>query len=455
MTINIAKNSFLAICSTLLITASPSALAATAVGTETVLTKMFGVNLHLDNCCQSNHADVNLTIDQLKYIGARRVRDWATTDAVLSKWRAVHSALGTPFHATLPQTSPKNQRVALERIKKWAVAHPGLIDVIEGSNEPDTAYPISRGASLADSAKLQATVYTTGKAIGLPVAQLSVGGGWKSPLYEGNYKKFGKPPADFGNAHTYMNPGVPPSTALHRIGNLAAYSVDGKPVDTTEFGTYKTSRQSDAVNSDFMHMAPFSAYLLGNTGLFVYALHDDMSNVVSFFKTDGTKRAFADYWHHTTTLLTDSKGKNLPSKDINITFTNQKAAGKFPLGIKNVLMYKSDGSVWIATYDEERLSSANGSQTIKFNKKYPIVNIYDGRNGKILKTYKNIGYLDMNLPINHVYLVELRGSSARKTTAGSSGSTSARKRVTNSRYVNNSPTPNNNLSGYSYSPLIK
>ncbi len=404
-----AKNitRFSLICSAFLTIQSSPALSATAVGTETVL-NMFGVNLHMDNCCRGNYANIDNVINEVNYIGARRLRDWPTRDDVIDKWRPVYEKTGAPFHASIPMASPKNQRIALTRIERWMKAYPGLIDVIEGGNEPDAQYSVSQGASLADTAILQSQVYKVGKNAGVKVAQLSVGAGWTAPLWEGNYKKFGSPPADYGNAHTYMNPGEPPASTLKRIGDLAAYSVSkNSPVDTTEFGFYQTKKQDDATTSAFMHMAPFSAYLLGHSGFSVYALHDDMTNITGFYRADGTKRDFADYWHYTTTLLSDPKGKKLPPKNINISFDNQKASGKPPLGIKNVLMYKSDGSVWIAAYDEERINAPDGYQTITLGKPYALANIYDGRNGNLLKTLKNITTLNLPLPINHIFLVQL------------------------------------------------
>lgn len=383
------------------------AFSATAVGTETVL-NMFGVNLHMDNCCNGNYSNVDKVAEEINYIGARHLRDWPTRDDVIDKWRPIYAKTGAPFHASIPQASPKNQRLALERIERWMKAYPGLIDVIEGGNEEDAPYSISQGASLADTAILQSQVYKVGQSAGVKVAQLSVGAGWTAPLWEGNYKKFGSPPADYGNAHTYSNPGEPPASALKRIGDLAGYSVSkNAQIDTTEFGFYQTSKQDEETTGAFMHMAPFSAYLLGHSGLSVYALHDDMTNITGFYRNDGTKRGFADYWHNTTSLLSDPAGKKLPPKNINITFDNQKAAGRSPLGIKNILMYKSDGSIWIAAYDEEWAGAPDGSQTITFDKVYAVVNIYDGRDGKLLKTLKNISTLNLPLPINHVFLVQL------------------------------------------------
>ncbi len=405
--ISSSKFSFTAFCSILMLMSPAQAFAANAVGTETILGNYFSVNLHMDDCCNGNYADVNKVINELKYIGVRKVRDWPTRDDVITKWRAINAATGVTFHASIPQASPQGQRVALNRMKDWLKQYPKLIHTIEGSNEPDTDYPASQGASLADSTLLQNDVYSVGKAAGVPVAQLSVGGGWEPPLWEGNYKKFGFPPADLANAHTYMNPGVPPSIILKRIGELAQYSVKGKPVDTTEFGTYQSPQQSDDINSAFMHIAPFSSYLLGHVGLSVYALHDDMSNVVGFYKMDGSKRKFADYWHHTTRLLSDPKGKKLPSKRINISFTDQKSSGAAPLGIKNVVMYKSDGSIWIASYNEDKANSPDGFQTIKFDRKYKTVRIYDGRTGAIINQFRNIRTLNLPLPTNHVFLIEL------------------------------------------------
>lgn len=390
----------------LTISLSSPAFAVTAVGTETVLNRVFGVNIHMDNCC-GNYSNVNNVADQLKYIGVRRVRDWATRDDMILKWRALNSATGVRFHASIPQTSPLNQRTALERIRNWVKLYPGLIDVIEGANEPDTPFPMSMGATLEDSAQLQSDVYKIGVDAGVYVAQLSVGAGWTAPLYEGNYKNFGHPPAHYGNAHVYMNPGVPPSSALKRIGDLAAYSVNGGTVDSTEFGAFR-SEQSEELTGQYMHQAPFDAYLLGHAGLFVYALHDNSTNIIGFYDVNGVKRPFADYWHYTTQLLSDPNGKNLPPKEMNITFTNQRSTGTGLLGIKNVVMYKADSTLWIAMFDEEKPGAANASQTINLDKSYALVKLFDGRTGAVIRGYQNISMLNVIMEPNHVYLLALR-----------------------------------------------
>jgi hypothetical protein len=402
----------LLLCSISLIILASPAYAAKAVGTETVLNKVFGVNLHMENCCKGNYGNTKKVISEIKYIGARRLRDWATTDNIVNEWRAINAATGARFHVSIPQTSPAGQRTAFARTQKWLKLYPGLIDVIEGGNEPDAPYSVSQGATLEDTALLQHDVYKAGRKAGVKVAQMSVGAGWHPPLYEGNYKKFGKPPADYGNAHAYMNPNEPPSSNLTRIGKLAAYSVDGKPVDVTEFGIYQNLKQDDGLTSAYMHQAPFDAYLLGCSGFFIYALHDDISNVVSFYDSTGNARAFADYWHFTTQLLSDPKGKKLPAKDMDVTFSNQKTTGSGTLGIKNILMYKSDGSIWIATYDEERAGAGDGFQTITFDKTYKTVQIFDGQDGEIIQEFNDVEGMDITMPPNHIYLI--RASDNRK-----------------------------------------
>lgn len=401
------------LCSAFVAVLSSRADAVTAVGTETVLGREFGVNLHLDNCCKGDYGDINTVINQIRYIGARRLRDWATRDKVLEKWREVHEKTGLAFHASIPETSPAHQRLALVRIERWLHEQPGMIEAIEGGNEEDNPYPRSQGASLEDSAAMQSDVYEVGRRAHVPVAQLSVGAGWAAPLYEGNYKKFGTPPADYGNAHVYMNPGSPPAVSLQRLGDLAAWSVAGKPVDVTEFGTYHTPKQSDEVTSAFMHEAPFDAYLMGRAGLFVYALHDDVSHVVSFYDAQGHARPFADYWHHTTQALADPKGKHLPPKELRIGFTPLSAAGKPPLGIKNVAMYKSDGSIWIAAYDEERAGAADNGETIALDGTYDSVRVIDGRTGEEVNHYHHVRQVTVPLPVNHVYLVTARREAER------------------------------------------
>ncbi len=400
-----ATRRHLAALGALLLAACPgSGHAVTVVSTESVLNRGFGVNLHLDNCCQGNYGDLPTIVKQLNYIGVRHVRDWADSDAQMTIWHQLRAATGLRFHASIPETSPAHQKASLDRIAAVLKSDPGLIEVIEGPNEEDNAYPMSVGATLAQAAALQIQVAAVGKTYGVPVAQLTVGAGWYPPLYEGHYKSFGTPPADLGNAHIYMNANSPPLISLIRIGNLAAYSVPGKPVDVTEFGTYQKLGQSDAVTSTYMHEAPFDAFALGYVGLSVYALHDDMSGVVGFYTRDGYKRDFADYWHFTTQLLADPAGRLLPPKTLNLSFSG-KGSGIAPLGIKNLAMYKSDGSLWIAAYDEERSGAPDSIETIRLDRSYAVVTVIDARNGVTVAQYHNTASIALPLPCNHVYFV--------------------------------------------------
>jgi len=393
---------------TLALLAPLSANAVTVVGTQTVLNKEFGVNVHLDNCCDGNYANIQSVIAQIKYIGATRLRDWASSLQSVNTWATVKTATGDKFHASIPETSPAHQLIALNQIASWLRSNPGLIDVIEGGNEEDDTYALSVGASLAQAAAMQPQVYAVGHSAGVLVDQLSVGAGWIAPLYLGDYESFGTPPADLGNAHVYMNPNSPPLVGLIRIGGLAAYSVPGKPVDVTEFGISKYLAQTEAVTSAYMHEAPFDAFALGYAGLFVYALHDDESGVVSFYDVSGNKRDFADYWHYTTQLLADPNGASLPAKQVALTFASLHTTGVSPLGIKNLPMYKSDGSLWIAAYDEERADAIEGSEKITFDHAYPSIKIVDARTGIVQSQETNAATITVPLPPNHIYFVVAR-----------------------------------------------
>ena len=379
--------------------------AVTVVGTETVLNSAFGVNVHLDSCCGASYADLPTVIAQIEYIGARRLRDWATARQSVATWAAVRAATGATFHASIPETSPQGQLAALARIGTWIKSNPGLIDTIEGGNEEDDTYARSQGASLAQTAGMQPEVYALGHATGVPVDQLSVGAGWRPPLFHGDYESFGTPPADRGNAHIYMNPNQPAVKALVQIGTLAQYSVNGGSVDVTEFGAYQGPRQDEAVVDASMHEAPFDAFMLGYTGLLVYVLRDDMTNVFGFYDAAGNKRAFADYWHYTTQLLSDPNGKTLPAKDVALSFTDQVATGAAPLGIRNLPMYKSDGSLWIAAYDEERPGASDGSETVGLDRSYGSVEIVDARTGAVVTRETNAASIAVPLPANHIYFV--------------------------------------------------
>jgi hypothetical protein len=390
------------------------AQALTAVGTETLLQNFFGVNLHLSNCCNGHYEDTAQVVSHINYIGARRLRDWVTPqEGLLQRWQAVQRGTGAQFYASIPSTSPAGQRQSLAVMRGWLNRAPNLLAAIEGGNEEDMGYAVNLGATLADTAKLQHEVYAAGRKFGVPVVQMSVGAGWFPPLYEGNYKQFGKPPADLGNAHVYMTHLQPPIIVLERIGKLAAWSVNNKPVAVTEFGVYQSPVQTDAEVSAFMHIAPFTSHLLGHAGLWVYALHDDSSGVVGFYTAAGDKRPMAEYWHVTTRLLADPKGKNLPPKPIELRFTDQAYPDEGIYGIKNVPLYKADGSLWLATYNEHKMTAADNAQTIHLPAPVPVITVLDARNGKVVQTLKNTASVTVTLPPNHLFFV-VAGKTAPK-----------------------------------------
>ncbi len=383
--------------------------AATVEPADKILRNFFGVNLHLSNCCGGRYTDLEDVAAKLNYIGARQLRDWVSRQPDLrDKWQQVQAATGAPFYASIPMASPESQRVALQVMREWLEEAPGLISAIEGGNEEDMPYAAKLGATLEDTAELQHEVYAVGAAAGVPVVQMSVGAGWKAPFWEGNYKNFGQPPADLGNAHVYMNPGEHPTSALQRIGKLAAWSVPEKKVAVTEFGFYQTPQQTDDLTSAYMHLAPFASYLLGQASFFVYALHDDVSGVVGFYDREGEPRAFAHYWHHTTQLLRDpgAKGQELLPKEKDLRFTAQKQAGQRTRGIKNIPLYKTDGSLWIVMFDEEKPDASPGEQTVELDKPYPTLTLYDGRTGEVLRQEKSAQRISVQLPPNHVLLLK-------------------------------------------------
>lgn len=389
-----------------MLVATTTAHGATAISAEAFLNQYFGVNLHLSNCCGGRYEDTERVIADIRYIGARRLRDWATArPGVFERWQHVARETGTSFSASIPSSSPKDQRIALSVIRQWLADAPGLITTIEGGNEPDMPYAVALGATLEDTAKLQSEVYAAGKDAGVNVAQMSVGFGWKPPFYEGHYKSFGKPPADLGNAHVYLQPHMTPSALLSRAGQLAAYSVNGKPVSVTEFGAFKTLRLPTTTINAFMHIAPFAAAVLQQDSLFVYALYDDMSGVSGFFDEDGKPRDFAHYWHHTAQLLADKDGKELRERDVQVTFSSDQLPKRANVRANHLVMHKADKSVWTAIFFEQLAPAKNHEEVISFAEVQPHLTIIDARNARILARHKQMRTLTLSVPPNQLLFV--------------------------------------------------
>src|ERR1700709_1768778 len=160
-----------------------------------------GVNTHIDfaNYGYQNLATVEANVN---FLGVKNLRDSAQTPADAQTWLQVAQATGAKFDDYIAETSPSGMSTDLSYVNQ--LASEGILNFVEGGNEEDDDYPQSLGNTLQITAQFQQRVYATGKALGLPVINMSFGSGWTpANNYQGNYGAVGDLAAyaDYGHSH--------------------------------------------------------------------------------------------------------------------------------------------------------------------------------------------------------------------------------------------------------------
>ena len=195
-----------------------------------------GVNTHIDFDAYG-YQNLATVESSLEYLGVKNIRDSAESSTDLISWQQVARATGVKFDDYMPEGSPASLQAALNLVPQ--LAQEGILNFIEGGNEEDDSYAASQGNTLAITAQFQQQVYAMGRQLGLPVINMSFGSGWTAANnWQGDYGAVGdlSAYANYGNAHTYPNPGQTPDAAMQMINALAPLAAAGRPVITTEIG---------------------------------------------------------------------------------------------------------------------------------------------------------------------------------------------------------------------------
>jgi len=306
-----------------------------------------GINTHI-SFQKYGYENLDTVAKSLTYLGIANVRDSLMRQEVIPMWQQVASTANVKFDDFMPEGSPQDMQNALDLVPRLAAA--GLLNYVEGGNEEDDAYPKSLGNTIAHTAEFQQQVYSVAHALGLPVINMSFGSGWTAAnKWRGNYDKVGDLSnyADFANAHTYpaKATGQPHKTILmlNANANLAAIS---KPVIMTELG-WKISDPGDTSVAKHLLYGLLDGALEGNVKTYIYALYDDQSGRFGVMNTDGTPRPAGAAIHNLTTLLADNGG-HASRRSTDFSYRLGDATG----GERTLLMEKSNGTYWLAVWDE-------------------------------------------------------------------------------------------------------
>jgi hypothetical protein len=326
-----------------------SAQAATgpqqAVATSTFIDSI-GVNTHIDFIWLAAYANLKTTIDALAYLGVRHLRDDPLNPADVGPngwWQRVANATRVKFDAFMAEGGVAQMRGDLARAQQ--LAGQGLLDFIEGGNEEDDPYAQQHGNSLEQAAAFQREVYRAGRALGLPVINMSFGQGWTAANdWRGNYDKVGdlSAYADYANAHTY--PDGAPLSKIRLLNRNARLAAPHRPVIMTEFG-YDTRTTDPVAAARHTVAGLLDSYKEGDVKTYVYALFDDDSGKFGMMNADGTSKPAGTAVHNLIALLRDHGAEVARPGTLDI------ALGGAQPGDDSLLM-QGDGVFWLALWNE-------------------------------------------------------------------------------------------------------
>jgi hypothetical protein len=390
------------------------------------------VNTHIDF---NSYGYQNLATMEsaINYLGIKNLRDSATNPNDLGsggKWQQIANATGAKFDAYLPESSPSNDIASLNYAKQLASQH--IINFFEGGNENDNPDAVSQGNSIAWTAKFQQQVYSAAHSFGLQAINMSFGSGWTAANnWQGDYAKAGNLSAyaDYGNAHTYPQPGQTTDSTIQRINGLAKLAAGSRPVITTEMG-WKGGTFSQTDIARFAVDAVFDGIKNGDAKMYFYSLFDDSSGPYGLMNQNGTARPVGTALHNLTTIMADSGAARNGSLTFGLSGTT--AADH------SLLTEKSTGVFQIALWNEQ---DAAHNVTLNLASAAKTIRIYNPMTGSsAVQTFSNASNVTVNVP-NHPVIVEVVPNGVTATASVATMSTTAAPLTSSTLAASTTTTP--------------
>jgi hypothetical protein len=338
-----------------------------AVQAQGLLNK-FGVNIHIDFAGYQT-AGLAMVENCVNYLGGiKLLRDAAGSSSDSTWWAQVAQTTGAQFISAVGMTSSSAFGTYLSNVTGIPTAN---IAALEGCQEADSGQVLGFAETLQQAAAFQPTVFAAGQSAGLPVIQMSFGQGFDINPSQGNYGAVGNLSAyaTYGNAHVYCATSPQSQGTLTSFITLSGLATPNKAAAITQFGWNQVvgagnGHCSPATAAAYILMMIVDAYRLGCPYYIWDALIDDLASESSvsrgLFTDAGAPRLTATAIRNFFGLLSDSGSNALtftPGK-LNYSLTslpsNTGTTGGYQL-----LLQKSDGSFWLALWNEQPLNNTS------------------------------------------------------------------------------------------------
>jgi hypothetical protein len=379
-----------------------------------------GVNIHMGSS-STPYANVNATINALKYLGFDNVRDAAVNAGKLIPLGKAGIDLDVLVGGW---DGPLDKQ--LDRLKQIAP----YTKFVEGPNEIDRRAVTYDGKTGPSAAVEQSEAIYDFVHRNLPDADVigfSVTGTKPS-----NFAPYGTgQKADYGNAHVYFGSGTPPAADIDKYGKMPGMMTPGKDVVLTETGfpTSTTGNQhiSDIAQAKNTLNVVLDAAKQGFARLYLYELVDerpkptDQEANYGLFNNDWSPKASATALHNLTTILEDnsSNAEVFKTGKLNYSISGLPSSD-------NSLLEKANGVFDLAIWAEHKIYDGNSNKDlpaptskvmVNLGQIFDTVKVYDPLAGaNAINTYDDISSIQVNVT-DHPIIIEMIGGAAMKNIA--------------------------------------
>lgn len=236
-----------------------------------------GVATHL-SYNDGRYADATSTLQALRYLGVRHIRDGIVTGSQsneLNAFASIRYLMAAGMRFTLILGSSQDISAAVVRIGNLAHDYPGSIDAVEGPNEVDNSPVPGTGSpgvnALTFQRNLYQAVHRNHYLAGVPVLYFTGGARQSLSRVSGL--------ADLQNTHPYAQAGQMPWSWIQKADKSSYDDPRGFPKATTEFG-YSTTISGNYNGVDLQTQAElvltelFDLFVSGHSPNAIYQLRE-------------------------------------------------------------------------------------------------------------------------------------------------------------------------------------
>lgn len=344
-----------------------------------------GVNVHVEYT-DGKYADVSQVIRDLAYLGVTHVRD--ATLIPTNQGQASYDALAKAGIKFGLFVQGRDIDASLSLLNKFALAHPGAIEAIEGPNEINN-FPVTYGglSGAAAGFAYQSALYR-----GVSADPVLSG----TPVFSFTDNAYFSATANSSNVHPYPHEGAQPDPVLADTLSRQLRAAPGKPVVITETGYYSLPSRVGWGGVDLQTHAKLTINLLldaarlGYKKTYIYQLLDaypdptnsDQEKHFGFFDIHNNAKPVAVALHNLSAILKDDGGT---ASTFAVGALPVQIAGLPTTGFSLVLQ-KSSGAFDVVVWNEPQVWNnaahapiATGSSTITvdFGGRFARVTVYD------------------------------------------------------------------------------